>query len=398
MKITRLTSLGKQQTYSPEMAHENHNYITGNSPAIHKNSHAVAYCLVALKCLWLKAHFAPEWWAAVMSDCHPDKLVRYMGVARGEAWKPTEITNCGTKIDDNKKLTFDTVNSNNLTTGFTVQGNAVMQGITSIKNIGEKAAPLYCGQNDYTNIDDFINAVEGRKNKVVMERLIKLGAFKHLPNHQNSKALWLYYVYNYSSDTKAKKEMAAKLLTVQNWNETTIKDERLRQIKQYRQLYPKRIKVPPKLQNWLPKPSATLGDFVAAYDDFTADEKLDFQKEYLGFYVDSPLSVYKIHPRNTITEARRRGEGIESTIEVVLLNIVDCISKNNKQYKKLQVTDGVTSTTVMMWERECKIQNNKVLQVGNGVSIVVTYDAERHIFGVARGELIVKLQRLDGAT
>lgn len=246
MKIKRMTSLGQRRVYSPEMAHDEHNYITGNAPVIHKNSHAVAYCLVALRCLWLKAHFAPEWWAAVMSDCHPDKLVRYMSVARGESWKPTDITNCGSKPAKDNTLVFDTININDLTTSFAVSGNRIMQGIVSIKGIGERAAALYGGKNECKNIDEFLQ-VEGRKNKTSMERFIKLGAFRHLPLHDRGRALWNYYIFHHTSDSANKKQFKADLLLSQGWDDNAIKEEQNRQIREYRKLYPKRIRVPDKL-------------------------------------------------------------------------------------------------------------------------------------------------------
>lgn len=392
MKIVKVTPLGKKRVFSPEMASSHHNYITGNAPVVHKNSHAVAYCLVALRCLWLKAHFAPEWWAAVMSDCHPDKLVRYMGVARGESWKPTEITDSGSKIDTKRTLTFDTVNINDLTNSFTVSGNTIMQGIVSIKGIGERAAQVYGGKNDCKSIDDFL-AVEGRKNKTAMERFIKLGAFKHLPGHENAQALWNYYAFHHTSDSKFKTKLKETLLEHQGWNDVSIREERLRQIKEYRSLYPKRLRIPDKLQNWKPVPATKLQNFVACFPDFTKDEKLEFQKQYLGFYVDSPLSVYKVTGTKTIAEAKRRGGGVESLLEVILIDAVDATSKNDKPYKKLVVSDGISNAVIMVWSRECKLQSKEVLTPGHGVQLAVTYDPERHTFVLARGEVIVKLQR-----
>jgi len=357
-------------------------------------SHAVAYCLVAFRCLWLKAHFAPEWWAAVMSDCHPDKLVRYMGVARGESWKPTEITNCGTKVAEHDALVFDTIDINNLTTSFAVSGNRIMQGIVSIKGIGERAASLYGGTNDCKTIDEFL-AIEGRKNKTALERFIKLGAFKNLPLHNHGKALWYYYIFHYTTDSKLKKQVKQDLLVCQNWNEQTIKDEQLRQIKEYRKLYPKRIRVPDKLMKWQPTAKTGLAEFHACYGDFTVEEKLEYQKQYLGFFVDSPLAVYRVTGTKTIAAAKKRGEGVKSQLEVILNNVTDAISKNDKPYKKLSITDGISTSTVMVWARECTIQRPKCLETGHGIKLIVNFDPERHIFVLDRGYQIERLVKID---
>lgn len=365
-------------------------------------SHSVSYCLVTLRCLWLKAHFAPEYWAAVMSDCHPDKLVRYMSVARSEDWKPTNITQSGrSKTSTNiKAVKFGTININNLSSDYTVSGNVVNQGLIGIKKIGEKAAESFCGKGEWNHIDEFVNYNEKRKNKIVLERFIKLGAFSHLPNHGNTKALWDYYQYKYSSgNSQLKSEIKIKLLEKEGWNDKTIAEERQRQIKEYLKLYPNRKKIPNKFNTWVPKADDTFDNIIALYEeDFTFSEKLSFQKEFLGFYLDSPLELFDLRGGCSIKDAKNAGlADSEYIIESMILSIEYAMTKpkNNKeptQYAKLTVTDGVQRTVLFMWNNELANTEAATLKPGVGIRVRVKYDKQRSTFTVSRGASLIKLR------
>jgi len=76
--------------------------------------------------------------------------------------------------------------------------------------------------------------------------------------------------------------------------------------------------------------------------------------------------------------------------------VTDAISKNDKPYKKLNVTDGISSTTVMVWAKECGRLAAKDLEIGHGVRMYVKFDPERHIFVLARGSTVERLQLIDG--
>ena len=406
MKITSIRSLGIQQTYSPEMKSKQHNYITQHSNAVHKNSHSVSYCLMALRCLWLKAHFAPEFWAAVMSDCHPDKLVRYMSVARAEDWRPTEITYSG-KFRPDKKATgvkFGTININNLTANYTVTGDTVNQGLIGIKGIGDKAAEMFAGKGEWESIDQFISPSgddnEDRKNKRVLERFIKLGAFSHLPGHENSYALWQYYQYRYCSGVTAlKNDIKGKLLEKEGWNDKTINEERQRQISEYKKVYPGRKKLPAKFNNWVPKPADTRDRIMALYnDDFSQAEKLGFQKEFLGYYLDSPLELFDLRGGCTIKEAKVNGlDGDEVTLEIMItgLEFAETKPKNGRagsQYAKLTVTDGIQRAMIFMWGGELARQDENNLVEGTGVRMRVRFDKQRSTFSMVSGTNLVRLR------
>lgn len=361
-------------------------------------SHAVSYCLVAHRCLWLKAHFAPEWWAAVMSDCHPDKLVRYMGIARSEKWEPTDITRTGLHNPDEKVrgVVFDTINITNLTTNFTVTGDKVNQGMIGIKGVGEAAAGQFTGRGEFTDIDDFIEK-KGVKSKTVMERFIKLGAFNYLPEHENSYSTWMWYQYKYCSGkdiTQLRRDVRQRLLDDDKWDEEAIEEERQRQASEYLAQYPNRRKIPNKIQNWQPKPDDTRSRVMALFNDksFTLEEMLEFEKLYLGYYLHSPLDLYDIEGDCNIEKAKEVSiNGGEAKLEVVVLDLQFATSKNNNEYARLIVSDGVQEALILVFNNELALQDPESLVVGTGIQAAVDYDDMRGTFTLRRNQIIVKL-------
>lgn len=401
MKILSIKSLGVQKVYSPEMSSDQHNYITEESQAVHKNSHGVSYCLMALRSLWLKRHFAPEFWAAVMSDCHPDKLVRYMGIARSEGWTPTDITRLGSceAADDIESVEFGTLNLRNLTSRFTVTGNVVNQGMIGIKGIGVKAAKKFEGKIEFVDIDDFV-AKKGGKNKLVLERFIKLGAFRGIPGHENAKALWDYYQYKYCTGTnitQLKQRIRSQLLVAAGWTDAAVLAERKRQTDEYRKAYPNRKKIPNKILNWKPKPVDSLENIISLYDtDFTLSEILEFEKEYLGYYLHSPLGVYDVRGGRTF-EAAKTTAG-EATIEAVVSDFQFADTKTGKKYGRIYLNDGIQTVMVFIWPNELHSQPPECLMPGVGVQLAVEYDKSRGTFALPRGEIIMKLLRKGWST
>lgn len=364
-------------------------------------SHAVSYCLVAHRCLWLKAHFAPEFWAAVMSDCHPDKLVRYMGVARAEEWVPTDITYCGKfKGKGNVRgVQFGTLNASNLTVDFTVTGDTVNQGLIGVKGVGEKAALVFQGKHDINDIDGFVQS-GGKQSKTVMERLIKLGGFSHVPGHENARALWHWYMFKYcksgKSMTQLRREIKQKLTLLEGWDDKKIATFISQQIAEYKRQFPKRNKVPPKYSNWKPDIKITREKVMALYpDDFKMEERLQFQKDYLGYWIDSPLDVYKCHGRYTIAAAKVNTDF--PVIEGIIVDVQEAMTKKKAPYLKVFVTDGLQKALIFVWSNEMSRPgfDFDAIKEGVGVSIPVTYDEARGTFSLTRGEKILKLASRD---
>lgn len=336
-------------------------------------SHSCAYIVVAYWCAWLKVHFAPEWWASVMSNCHHDRIKTYMNVARYEGVK------------------FGTINVENITADFTVDPETLLvtPGLTSIKGIGAKAADKLVGENKYRDIDHFIE-VNG-KAKTVMERLILLGSFKKY--HDNIKATWMWYQYKYCTGkdiTKLKREIRSKLLS--DWDEQKIEEERNRQIAEYRKLYPNRRKIPNKILNWEPKPKDTRENVMALYpDDYTLSERLAFEKNYLGYYWHSPLDQYKVNKGTSIRDIK---SGKSSNLECVVESFKITKTRNDKDMGRLVVTDGLQNATVFVWEDDLHKINPREVIPGKGIRVKVDYNASRDAISMNKDAAIIFLERV----
>lgn len=323
-------------------------------------SHAVSYCLVAHRCLWLKGYFPHEWWAAVMSDCHPEKLVRYMAVARSEG------------------VAFAPLNVNKLTVAFTVTGDSVNPGLIGLKKVGLKAAEAFAGEGSYNNIDEFVAAK--KKSKTVLERLIKLGSFDHLHpdddgGYYTAKEIWKYYLLTYCSidkdARKIKEAIQNQLILNAGWTEDDIIEERHRQMREYKAQYPKRFKVPNKVLAWQPKvewnhqtvlPVIRLMHIKYGQRiDYTVSEKLKHEKEYLGYFITNPLMRYKHTLSYTFKNAIKCTERYKNpVVHAVVTKVEESETKvkadgtGGDKIVRLTMYDGDSERVVIIWKNQCE--------------------------------------------
>jgi DNA polymerase III alpha subunit len=136
-------------------------------------------------------------------------------------------------------------------------------------------------------------------------------------------------------------------------------------------------------------------------DDYSQAEKLEFQKQLLGYYLDSPLELFELRGGYTIKNAISSGvEGEEAMLEVMVTQIDFATTrpKNNSpgsQYAKLTVTDGIQNTLIFMWNNELSKQDPSNLLPGCGLRMRVKFDKERHTFTVARSTNLIKLRLKD---
>jgi DNA polymerase III alpha subunit len=328
-------------------------------------AHGTAYTLIAYRTLWLKAHYPTEWWAAVMSDCHRERLVRYIGIAKSEG------------------VEFGVLDCCILTESFTVSGDKVLPGLNSIKGIGQSARDLAKNNRQYKDIDEFIE-VNG-KGRVILERLIKLGAFDRI--HPNRKAIWLWYLFKYQKERETK-EIVSKAFA---WPENKITVKRQELIAEFRKLHPKRSIIPPKIANWSPKVEPTLNEFLEKFKDdrFMNREILQFEKAHLGFYWTSPMGQFN-HRGNTIASAK-----ISGTLECVVEDVKTKKSeKSGNEYVRMTVTDGIETATVLVWGDDLADQSNAdALAIGNGIFIKVNWTDKYRSFNIASGSVIIPLRR-----
>lgn len=380
MKIKSLRSIGFRRTFSPEMKSHQHNYLTDHSDAVHKNSHSVAYCLVAYACLWLKTYFPHEWWAAVMSHCHPEKLIRYMNSARADGYE------------------FRSIHANNLARDFRAiveqkdkhndpSYGHIMPGLAGIKGIGDKAVETFVVPGAvYSSLADAVEKTG--KQKSIYERLIKLGAFSTFPGHENIKACWMWYLYHYADDKNAKKEVTEKVLASDGWTEQRVLEERARLVAEFQAQFPKKKAIPKKVTDWKPVPSVTIEKLCDIYEDFSLDEILETETAFLGYTIHSPLEKFVIKGGCSINEAKETGE-----LEAVVVNCTKTRTKTEKAMAKLVVTDGLQTCLVMIWHDRLSGIDNDMFRPGTGLRLFVKYDFERNNFSLNSALLRLRLKK-----
>jgi len=358
-------------------------------------AHAVAYIVIAYRCLWLKTHFPAEWWAAVLSECPATKFNKFIGAARSEGIK------------------FGSIDVRRLSTNYTVGDDEIMPGLTSIKGIGQSMAKQLITEADiepFNIIEDIVNRCG--KNKTALERLIKLGGFDHI--NVNRKLLWLWYRYKYDNGkdvTKFRKLVNACYI----WDIEVVMEERKRQSTEYLRQYPKRTKIPKRILNWIPSthinnykqynPKLNLGDLqlkmvkkinltfhqfsILFQEQYAYSELLEFEKEYLGYYWHSPLGMYHYDSKNNIKGAKKTG-----TLECV---IEESETKKGAhgEYKVLKVTDGIANARVNVWNDVLMDSEEELFESGIGIRMRVKYQEKWRSFSVKSGTMVLPLPLLE---
>ncbi|MDQ8157369.1 MAG: DNA polymerase III subunit alpha, partial [Gemmatimonadota bacterium] len=136
-------------------------------------SHSVAYSILSYHTAYLKAHYAPEFMAAVLSACigDTDAVVKYIAEARdlGLEILPPDVNESGWK--------------------FTVIGDRRIRfGLGAIRNVGHSAVEsiLAAGaERPFTSLYDLCERIDLRTcNKRVLEALIHAGALDGLGGHR----------------------------------------------------------------------------------------------------------------------------------------------------------------------------------------------------------------------
>lgn len=231
-------------------------------------SHSVAYSLVAYQTAYLKAHHAPEFLAANLTNEFGDsnKVAKF--------------------LDDCRKLKIEVLppDINKPSVYFDVENGKIRFGMCAIKNVGVGSVEeiTKCRQKlgrDFNSIFDFCANVDTRiANKRTLEGLVLAGAFDMM----NDNRAQLFAVVEEALQFGAKSQNS----TLNNEDnlfssfaeEVTISEPQL-----------------PKIGKWKNK------------------EKLEKEREVMGFYVtDHPLRKYEIDYKSIATVHLGEAEDIES--------------------------------------------------------------------------------------
>jgi DNA polymerase-3 subunit alpha len=156
----------KENNHDPEKAAELFDLMEKFGGYGFNKSHSAAYALIAYQTAYLKANFAIEFIAALMTSerSNSDAVIKYIDECRSH----------------NIKVLPPDVNQSDA--HFTVSDGCIRFGLAAVKNVGEAAIEsIVESRNEepvYESIYDFCERVNvGKVNKKVLEALIKCGAF-----------------------------------------------------------------------------------------------------------------------------------------------------------------------------------------------------------------------------
>lgn len=224
-------------------------------------SHSVCYAWIAWQTAYLKAHFRPEFMAAMMTCYNGDrgKVSRYIANSRKHG----------------VKLVAPNVNRSRAS--FAASGNTILFGLSGIQHLGDAAVEsiIEAREKDgpFTSLSDFLERVDGRTvNARACESLIKCGAL---------------------DDLGANRPQMLEALPQAMSNAAMVREDRQSgQISLFGQSEPVHEVA------YKPLPDASVR------------EKIDWERQLLGFYVSGhPLDRFKNEMKQCVPLSELEGEG-----------------------------------------------------------------------------------------
>lgn len=224
-------------------------------------SHSVCYAWIAWQTAYLKAHFRPEFMAAMMTCYNGDrgKVSRYIANSRKHG----------------VKLVAPNVNRSRAS--FAASGNTILFGLSGIQHLGDAVVESIIEAREkegpFTSLSDFLERVDGRTvNARACESLIKCGAL---------------------DDLGANRPQMLEALPQAMSNAAMVREDRQSgQISLFGQSEP--------VHEVAYKP----------LPDASAREKIDWERQLLGFYVSGhPLDRFKNEMKQCVPLSELEGEG-----------------------------------------------------------------------------------------
>jgi DNA polymerase-3 subunit alpha len=237
-------------------------------------SHSAAYALVSYQTAYLKANYPVEFMAAVLTSelGNAEKLAHF--IAECEAMGLTVL---GPDVNESRE-TFTPLVAGG--------ARAIRFGLAGIKGVGEAAAQRILAERErggpYRDFDDFIQRVDAKAlNKRVLEHLVKTGAFDF--SGASRKRLFDGIDAALAAATSQARDRAA--------GQNTFLDLLAEPAPAPKRSTPGgsgRTPAAPSGGRAAPSTTAT-----ESTDEFSASERLQFEKELLGFYLSGhPLNAY----------------------------------------------------------------------------------------------------------
>lgn len=337
---------------SAEKANELFDQMMAFAAYAFNKSHACAYAFVSYYTAWLKCHYPVEYLCAVMNNVPLDKLPGL--------------------IDDCKKFGINVLppNVNESQTGFTIEGNDIVFGLNSIKNVGESATPIIEERNahgKFVSLKDFLK--RGHVKKDSTESLIYAGALDMFGQNRYAMVKVLPEFIKYLSTINKKEDAVA---TKEADLATLLSKEAEYTEKEF-------AKKKASLEKSIINAKAAAEEARANFNKLTVPvmpenkkERLAKEKELLGMYVSShPLDEYqsaeslKATPISDLAPAK----------EVVVFGIIKGVRKTTRK------SDGKPMAFFTLEDRTAEVDINCFTKAYEQYGLFVNEDAVVKITG-----------------
>ena len=224
-------------------------------------SHAAAYAMVTFQTAFLKYYYKEEYMAALITSVidNPTKVSEYIKVAK-------EI---GIKIVPPDINTGDV--------NFVAYGNEINYSLLAIKNIGEPVIRALVEEREangpYTDLEDFIDRMDGNINKRAVQNFIKAGVFDSFGyNRRELMEASDIIMDSLKKEKDGNKKNMAGQMSLFDFGDDELKNSKKIAIKRT--------------------------------DDYSKEQKLFFEKEVLGIYLSGhPLEDYEEIIKKNITNS-----------------------------------------------------------------------------------------------
>jgi len=179
-EIIEVEYLGEVEAYDLEVDHPEHTFYANDISV--SNSHSISYAMISYQCAWLYTYYPIEWCAAFLNKNLEKKEKEMIAISlvrkAGFEIAPADINK---SID--KWIPKD-------------DGKTLLQPLTSIKGVGEKALDEIMLYRPFNSIEELMfnkDMKYGKVNKRVIGSLIKAQALDSIMGNgfKNLHHLWL---------------------------------------------------------------------------------------------------------------------------------------------------------------------------------------------------------------
>ncbi len=301
----------RENGYSEGLAAEIYDLILKFASYGFNKSHAAAYAMIAYQTAYLKANYAVEYMAALMTVYYSnsDKVAMYIADCRrmGIELLPPDI--------------------NESDTHFTPIGeNRIRFGLAAVKNVGLGAIDSIVAarqEKPFLSMRDFASRVDMRScNRKVLESLVKCGAFDSLGGHRAQYLAVLEDVLAQGQSVQRERENGQ--LSMFSLMDETVQEE-------------------------------LLTDHLPDIEPFADKERLSLEKEMLGLYISGhPLEPYRTILENTpnltpCAELSGAGDNRHVKVGGIIVAVRNFYTKKNKQMAFVRLEDLTGSVELVIF-------------------------------------------------